>query len=42
MYNYMILNNYNVTFSLINASSVHVLGTPEELEDYISQNEKRY
>ena len=34
MYNYMIQKGYEVTMSLIDKDKVHVLGTPEELEEF--------
>ena len=37
MYKYMIDVGYTVTYSIISPSSVHVLGTPEELNTFISE-----
>ena len=39
LYNYMIQNGMKVRISLVDASKVHVLGTPEELRDFIAQGE---
>jgi choline kinase len=38
LYNYMIEKGMDVTISIINADKVHVLGTPEELEEFLKQN----
>ncbi len=35
LYNYMIKNNMEVRISIIDANKVHVLGTPEELKNFI-------
>lgn len=37
LYNYMIQNGMDITISIVNASKVHVLGTPEELNTFISE-----
>lgn len=37
MYNYMIKQGYKLSMSLVDAEKVHVLGTPEELETFISE-----
>lgn len=37
LYNYMIEKRYNVTISIVSADKVHVLGTPEELNIFLSQ-----
>ena len=35
IYNYMLDKGLNVTMSIVDAKKVHVLGTPEELEEFI-------
>ena len=37
LYKFMLDNGYFVTYSLINAKAVHVLGTPEELELFLKE-----
>lgn len=37
LYNYMIMNGYSVTMNIIDSEKVHVLGTPEELADFINK-----
>lgn len=36
LYNYMIEKGMKVTISIVNARKVHVLGTPEELDDFLN------
>lgn len=36
LYNYMIEKGLSVTISIVNAKKVHVLGTPEELQAFLS------
>ena len=35
LYNYMIEKGMSVTISIVDASKVHVLGTPEELQVFL-------
>lgn len=37
LYNYMIEKGMRVTISVVNAKKVHVLGTPEELEEFLKK-----
>lgn len=37
LYNYMIEQGMKVTISIVDAEKVHVLGTPEELEDFLHE-----
>lgn len=37
LYNYMIEKGFSVTISLVDAGKVHVLGTPEELEEFLKE-----
>lgn len=37
LYNYMIEKGLSVTISLVDARKVHVLGTPEELEEFLKE-----
>lgn len=37
LYNYMIEKGMKVTISIVDANKVHVLGTPEELEDFLHE-----
>lgn len=37
MYNYMIEKGLSVTISLVDAEKVHVLGTPEELQEFLKE-----
>ena len=37
LYNYMIKLNYDVTISVVNSKKVHVLGTPNELNEFLSK-----
>ena len=38
LYNFMISKGFEVTISDINPSKVHVLGTPEELKEFLNEN----
>ena len=38
LYNYMIEKGLPVTISLVDAGKVHVLGTPEELQEFLKEN----
>ncbi len=35
LYNYMIKNDFEVRISIVNVDKVHVLGTPEELKEFV-------
>lgn len=37
LYNFMIEKGMSVTISIVNASKVHVLGTPEELQNFLNE-----
>lgn len=37
LYNYMLYKKMSVTISIVDKNKVHVLGTPEELENFISE-----
>ena len=37
LYNYMIEKGYSVTISIVDEKKVHVLGTPDELKDFIER-----
>ena len=37
LYNFMIKKGMSVTISIIDKKKVHVLGTPEELQDFLNE-----
>lgn len=41
LYNYLIQKGMEVTISIVDAAKVHVLGTPEELADFINEEDTK-